>query len=452
MASGPVPTAGETGEREPAAEGRRLLVLIVPIAATGLAATVAAAWSLAASAPSAVMLGGLVLMLGGAVLAEAYPVEIESLPAGNVSLAAVFVVSAGLIYGWPAAVLVALATRAALELVQRRPPIKLVANGAVYALSGLAAGLAERLMPDRTEIGALFGAVLLGATAFYALNVLLIALIISRVTGEPFRRAVVRMAYWTAIPFAIMASVSLILYVLWERSPLAAVALFGPLGAIVLYQRSVYRTLRATRLALTDELTGLGNQRHFHERIEADLDHAVAAETPLTLCLLDLDDFKRINDTFGHPVGDQVLTEVASHLRQGGEAFRLGGDEFAIVLPGQTERDGMTVARAVAERIHRVVCPDGSRVSVSAGVACFPTNGMQRNELQRLADAALYRAKREGKDLVRAHRPGVVELDSRRDDRACLAARLAARLGIPESDVAAALAAETINERVRAAL
>jgi diguanylate cyclase (GGDEF)-like protein len=447
-----VPIAGETGEREPAAESRRLLVLIVPIAVAGLAATVAAAWSLGTAGSSAVTLGGLVLMLGGAVLAEAYPVEIESLPAGNVSLAAVFVVSAGLIYGWAAAVLVALATRAALELVQRRPAIKLIANGAVYALSGLAAGLAERLLPDRTEIGALFGSVLLGASAFYAVNVLLIAVIISRVTGERLVPAVVRMAYWTAIPFAIMASVSLILYVLWERSPLAAVALFGPLGAIVLYQRSVYRTLRATRLALTDELTGLGNQRHFHERLETDLDRAVAERSSVTLCLIDVDDFKRVNDTFGHPVGDQVLQNVASQLRQGGEAFRLGGDEFAILLPGQGEREGLAVARAVAERVGRITCPDSSRVTVSVGVASFPGEGVQRSDLQRLADAALYRAKGEGKDLVRASVPGLVVLDAHRDPRPGLAARLATRLGVSEDDVAAALAAETRSARVRAAL
>jgi diguanylate cyclase (GGDEF)-like protein len=401
-------------EREPAAQRRRLLVLIVPIAAFGFAAAGVAAWSLATSGASDARLSGLLLLLCAAVLAEAYPVEIESLPAGNVSLAAVFVVSAGLIYGWSAAVLVALVTRAALELVQRRPAIKLAANGGVYALSGLAAGFAEQLVPHRAEIGALFGAVALGAGAFYAVNVILIALIISRVTGEPPAQAVVRMAYWTAIPFAIMASVSLILYVLWERSPVAAVALLGPLGAIVLYQRSVYRTLRAMRLALTDELTGLGNQRHFHERLETDLDRAVDDHSPVTLCIIDIDDFKRVNDTFGHPVGDQVLRDVASQLRQGGEAFRLGGDEFAILLPGQSEREGLSVARAVAERVGRITCPDSSRVTVSVGVATFPAEGVQRSELQRLADQALYRAKAEGKDLVRTSLPGVVVLDTHR--------------------------------------
>jgi diguanylate cyclase (GGDEF)-like protein len=223
---------------------------------------------------------------------------------------------------------------------------------------------------------------------------------------------------------------------------LTAAALFGPLGAIVLYQRSVYRTLRATRLALTDELTGLGNQRHFHERLEADLDSAVGEQSSVTLCLLDIDDFKRVNDTFGHPAGDQVLRDVAAHLRQGGESFRLGGDEFAILLPGHSEREGLAVARAAAERVRDVVCPDGSRVSLSAGVAAFPADGLQRADLQRIADAALYRAKHEGKDIVRTHRPRAVELDSRRDVNGALAARLAFRLGLPEEDVAAALAAE----------
>ncbi len=440
---------GGADEREPAAAGRRLLVLIVPIAAAGLAAGVAAAWMLASSGPSLVLLAGLGLMLAAAVLAEAYPVQIESLPAGNVSLAAVFVVSSGLIYGWPAAVLVAVATRGTLELVQRRPPIKLVSNCAVYCLSGLAAGFAERLVPDRTGTPHLFAAVLLGATAFYVVNVLLIAAIVSRAAGERLGRVLAHMAYRTVIPFAIMSSVSLILYVLWQRSPLTVIALAGPLVAIILYQRSVHRSLAAMRLALTDELTGLGNQRSFHERFERDLDRAAAEQSSLTLCLIDLDDFKRVNDTYGHPAGDEILRTVASNLRQGGEAFRLGGDEFAILLPGLTESEGVAVAEAVTDRMRSIRCPDGTAVTVSAGVATFPSHGVERTEFHRVADRALYRAKREGKGVVRAHRPGLVALESNPDLRGSLAARLGLRLGLTEHAVAAALAAENTDARLR---
>jgi diguanylate cyclase (GGDEF)-like protein len=125
----------------------------------------------------------------------------------------------------------------------------------------------------------------------------------------------------------------------------------------------------------------------------------------VTLCLLDIDDFKRINDHYGHPVGDDVLTGVASHLRQGGEAFRLGGDEFALVLPGRDEREGLAIAQAVMKRLATLECAPGAAVSASAGVATYPQHSLQRNELMRLADTALYEAKRAGKNQVRAYRP-----------------------------------------------
>src|SRR5205807_10253868 len=108
----------------------------------------------------------------------------------------------------------------------------------------------------------------------------------------------------TAVPFAFMASAALVLVVLWQRSPVLSTALVGPLLAISLYQRSTHRALRAMRLALTDPLTGLGNHRHFHERLERELIEANRTGTDFTLCLVDVDDFKRVNDLFGHPDGD----------------------------------------------------------------------------------------------------------------------------------------------------
>src|SRR5205823_13287251 len=130
----------------------------------------------------------------------------------------------------------------------------------------------------------------------------------------------------TILPFALMASASLMLVVLWQRSAFLSAALVGPLLAISLYQRSTYRALRAMRLALTDPLTGLGNHRHFHERLQRELVAAEDAGQELSLCLVDIDDFKHVHDLYGHPVGDRVLSEIALRLRQGGEAFRLGVD------------------------------------------------------------------------------------------------------------------------------
>jgi diguanylate cyclase (GGDEF)-like protein/putative nucleotidyltransferase with HDIG domain len=199
-----------------------------------------------------------------------------------------------------------------------------------------------------------------------------------------------------------MTSLSLMLAVLWDRSPFLSAALVGPVVAIALYQRSVHRELKAMRLALTDPLTGLGNHRHFYEQLERE---ALAADNayPLSICLLDVDDFKQINDQYGHPVGDQALVSIADRLRQDGEAFRIGGDEFALLLPGKTAREAMEIAEGVIGRV-------SGTAQLSAGVVTYPDHGVERSELVRVADSALYLAKEHGKNRVRVYRPDLLEL------------------------------------------
>ena len=164
------------------------------------------------------------------------------------------------------------------------------------------------------------------------------------------------------------------------------------------------------RLALTDPLTGLGNHRHFHDRLERELADSRAQGYPLSLCLVDIDDFKRINDRFGHPGGDKVLAQLASNLRQGGEAFRLGGDEFAILLPGRDEEGARMAAEAIIERIAAVELDPAGPVTISAGIATVPEEELGRDELVRRADSALYWAKEYGKNQVRVYRPDVIEI------------------------------------------
>ena len=197
---------------------------------------------------------------------------------------------------------------------------------------------------------------------------------------------------------------------LWQRSPGLSFALAGPLLAIALYQRSAHRALRAMRLALTDPLTGLGNHRHFHERLRQELDEALERGRELTLCLVDIDDFKRVNDRFGHPAGDRVLAQVASRLRQNGEAFRLGGDEFAVVLPGLGEVAAPATAIAIVQRLAVLDLEEIGDLTVSAGVATFPAHASTPDELIRLADSSLYCAKENGKDRVHVSRPDVLDL------------------------------------------
>jgi diguanylate cyclase (GGDEF)-like protein len=391
-------------------ETARLLPLLAPVALSAGAALVAAAVSFAASAPSLGVLAAVLALAVAATFVEAYPVPIEGIASGGVSLTAVFVVGAAVIYGWAPAIMIGFVARTTIELVQRRPAIRLVYNSAVYALGGGAAGAAAALVGAHNGVGGLFVQVLFAAAAFYAVNILLTAGIIARWSGEPFLPLLKHSVYWTVVPFSIMASVSLMLAVLWERSPFLATALVGPLVAIALYQRSVHSALKAMRLALTDPLTGLGNHRHFHERLQHDLDKAQEEGFPLTLCLLDIDNFKQVNDRYGHPTGDRVLAQVAARLRQGGEAFRLGGDEFALLLPRRDEHEGLSVARAIIERMSETEIDLGEVLNMSAGVATYPQHGVERSELVRVADSALYMAKEQGKNTVRVYRPDVIEL------------------------------------------
>jgi diguanylate cyclase (GGDEF)-like protein/putative nucleotidyltransferase with HDIG domain len=409
-------TRGEAGPDEPEAperlsrETQRLLPVIAPVL---FAATVAIAVAIAAFAeldPSPTDVAGLVALLLASTFVEAFPVPIEDVPVGGTSLATVFIVGTAVVYGWAPAILVGFAAQLLVEVGRRQPPIRVAYNSAVYALAAGAAGGVAAALPEH-GFGWLVVEVGLGASAFYAVNLPLIAAIVSRWAREPFLALLRRAVSSTVIAFAIMASLTLMLAVLWERSPFLSAALVGPLAAIALYQRSVHRELKAMRLALTDPLTGLGNHRHFHERLQRDLAASEARREPLSLCVLDIDNFKEVNDRFGHPAGDRVLAQVAGRLRQDGEAFRIGGDEFALLLPGKDEQTALAVANGILGRIAALEADTGMTVRVSAGVATYPQPGVERTELLRVADKALYVAKEHGKARVRVFRPAPHELE-----------------------------------------
>jgi diguanylate cyclase (GGDEF)-like protein len=162
------------------------------------------------------------------------------------------------------------------------------------------------------------------------------------------------------------------------------------------------------RLANTDALTGLNNRRFLLERLAEETSRARRYELDLSLLLLDLDHFKRVNDTHGHLVGDRVLAATAGEIetlrREYDVAGRLGGEEFALILP-ETDPPG---ARILAERVrggiaalrHQVEGRAHFRVTVSVGIASFAPDLRDGTQLMSLADAALYRAKRRGRDRV----------------------------------------------------
>jgi len=389
---------------------RRLTALILPVCLAGLGVLIAAGYAFATSGHGGRALASLAALTAAATLAERFPVPINSERGGGViSLTFVFAVAAIVLFGWAAGALLLLTATSIIQLWEHRPLQRIAFNVAVLALVALAAGaLIAPIGGD--SVGAIFARVVVAATADYWVNMILISGAIALSTGQEYARLIRAHVRATIVPFAFMASAALMLVVLWERSPVLSVALVGPLLAISLYQRSTHRALRAMRLALTDPLTGLGNHRHFHERLQRELVNAEDQHSPLTLCFVDIDDFKKINDRFGHPAGDRVLSQIASRLRQGGEAFRLGGDEFALLLVDHDEEKALAAANSIVERIAALELDHLGHVTVSAGLATFPMQGHGRDELIRLADSALYWAKEHGKNRVRLYRPDVVEL------------------------------------------
>jgi diguanylate cyclase (GGDEF)-like protein len=381
----------------------KVLAIVVPVIVAGAAAFAFALYRYVQSSPSARDLAELAGLFASMVIAERFPVPLEGLRAGGMTLGFVFSISAIILLGWPAGVLIAAGAPTLTHLVQRRPPVRAAYNGAMFALSALLAGLVvEHVHGD--SVGALIAQVVLcGFIYYWPVNLVLISAVLSAESGRPFFTIAWENITQTAAPFAFMVSAALTFIVLWQRQPILTIALVGPLLAIALYQRSTYRAMQAMRLALTDPLTGLGNHRSFHERLQRELVVAEHEGSSLALCLVDFDDLKSVNDRFGHPVGDLVLGEVASRLRQGGESFRLGGDEFAVLLPRQDERQATAVARSIVERVAALDVEGVGPVTVSAGVATYPTQGTGRDELIRLADSALYWAKKDGKNRVRAY-------------------------------------------------
>lgn len=167
------------------------------------------------------------------------------------------------------------------------------------------------------------------------------------------------------------------------------------------------------------------------------LDERDATDAPLALILVDVDNFKGINDGFGHQAGDAVLSGIAGILGAQGYAFRLGGDEFAVILPVDDQQQGVRVARALVANVAKEVFDVSAHVTVSIGCATFPDDAAAADDLFAAADSALYHAKNAGRDQAQGfdHRLANLTMVRRRSsDRAGLQAAQALAEAIEVAD------------------
>lgn len=163
------------------------------------------------------------------------------------------------------------------------------------------------------------------------------------------------------------------------------------------------------RLATTEELTGLFNRRYGTDALKSEIARAQRSGQSFSFILLDIDHFKRVNDRFGHDVGDRILVDVAAllrdRLRRTDTAARWGGEEFAVILPDTDCAGGRAFADGLLARMHEIKTPDGNGISASFGVVDY-RNDETASELVKRADRLMYRAKHAGRARVEVESGG----------------------------------------------
>ena len=171
---------------------------------------------------------------------------------------------------------------------------------------------------------------------------------------------------------------------------------------------------RIVHMAHHDHLTTLPNRMFFLDRLDKALAHIRRSSDQIAIHCIDLDDFKKVNDTLGHPIGDKLLNQVSArlsaHVRDEDFVARLGGDEFAIIQTGiQTKEDAAVLAERIVAVLGAPYLIDGNDVVIGAsvGVACAPKDSLHPDDLLKRADIALYRAKADGKNLFHFFEPGM---------------------------------------------
>ena len=193
----------------------------------------------------------------------------------------------------------------------------------------------------------------------------------------------------------------------FDHATLELLAILASFAALAINNARLHNKTKL--MAITDFLTGLYNHRYFQQIFTQELGRAMRYQKLMSLVFIDIDNFKSFNDRFGHAVGDKILVAIGDiisrSLRKVDYAFRYGGEEFVLILPEAS----LDHAIIIAERLRETIAAEavlnlpeaaGSRITVSAGLACFPENGTNREDLFSLMDSYLYKAKSMGKNTV----------------------------------------------------
>jgi diguanylate cyclase (GGDEF)-like protein len=185
-----------------------------------------------------------------------------------------------------------------------------------------------------------------------------------------------------------------------ERRVLSMVGQFASHAALAL--RNAWLLEQVWKMAETDPLTGIANRRVFEATLERELARAERSGEQVSLVMMDIDHFKRLNDSHGHQAGDDVLRQLAANLTAACRGFdtpaRFGGEEFAVILPTCTSKESLWIADRMRQQLSEM--DDVAPITVSVGVATYPAHSEDAAGLVKAADEALYEAKRAGRNRV----------------------------------------------------
>lgn len=216
-----------------------------------------------------------------------------------------------------------------------------------------------------------------------------------------------------SIPLVTKSAIHGILYLddflprAFDKNRLAMISVLASFAAMSIENAKLHQETH--QMAIMDSLTGIHNRRYFDEVLPQEFERAHRLGLSFSLLIIDVDNFKKFNDLYGHHLGDRILVTIGRVLRKALRsidfAFRYGGEEFAVILP----ETGLKSARRVAERIRqgiivesrKLLRNDGDRpVTVSTGVACYPRDAAYSEELVAVADQLLYQAKKTGRNRI----------------------------------------------------